>query len=121
MSDVAWAQAAGGAQGGLSGLLGTPLPPVLMMIAVIYLLVFRPQQQKAKEHKLMLANLKKNDEIITNGGLYGRVMALADDVVTIEIAANVKVRVSRAQISTVVLPPKAGEKPAAEKEKEKSK
>src|SRR5579862_2166044 len=115
MSDVAWAQGAGGAQGGLSGLLGTPLPPVLMMIAVIYLLVFRPQQQKAKEHKLMLANLKKNDEIITNGGLYGRVMALADDVVTVEIAPNVKVRVSRPQIATVVLAVKASDRSAGEK------
>jgi preprotein translocase subunit YajC len=121
MNGIAWAQgAAGGAQGGLNGLLAS-LPMVLMMVAVFYLIAFRPQQLKAKEHKLMLANLKKNDEIITNGGLYGRIMALADNVVTIEIAPNVKVRVSREQISTVVLPVKAVEKSAAEKEKEKSK
>ena len=72
------------------------------MFVVFYFLLIRPQQQKAKEHKLMLANLKKNDQIITSGGLYGRVLTLADDVVTVEIAPNVKVRVSRPQIASVV-------------------
>ena len=68
----------------------------------------------------MLANLKRNDEIVTNGGLYGRVMALADDVITVEIAPNVKVRVSRPQIASVVTA-KVGDKSTSEKEKEKPK
>ena len=72
------------------------------MFVVFYFLLIRPQQQKAKEHRKMLANLKKNDEVITSGGLYGRVMTLSDDVVTLEIAPNVRVRVSRPQIASVV-------------------
>src|SRR5262245_28558285 len=105
MTGVAWAQAGGGA----------PPPtlvsflPLALVFVVFYFLLIRPQQQKAKEHKLLLANLKKNDEIITNGGLYGRVLALADDVITVEIAPNVKVRISRPQIATIVTAPKAGE------------
>ena len=106
MIDTAWAQAPGG-----------PIPPAVvsfaplaLVFAVFYLLLIRPQQQKAKEHRTMLANLKKNDEIITNGGLYARVLALADDIVTVEIAPNVKVRVSRQQIASVLTAPKPGDK-----------
>lgn len=98
MIGTAWAQTAGGAA-----------PPTLvsflplgLVFVVFYFLLIRPQQQKAKEHRVLLANLKKNDEIITNGGLFGRVLALTDDVVTVEIAPNVKVRVSRPQIASVV-------------------
>ena len=76
--------------------------PMIAIFVVFYFLLIRPQQQKAKEHKLLLANLKKNDQIITSGGLYGRVLTLADDVVTVEIAPNVKVLVSRPQIASVV-------------------
>jgi preprotein translocase subunit YajC len=99
MIDIAWAQngAAGGAPPTLVSFL-----PLALVFAVFYFLLIRPQQQKAKEHKLILANLKKNDQIITSGGLHGRVLALADDVVTVEIAPNVKVQISRPQIATVV-------------------
>jgi preprotein translocase subunit YajC len=114
---TAWAQAGGGAA-----------PPTLvsflplgLVFVVFYFLLIRPQQQKAKEHRVLLANLKKNDEIITNGGLYGRVLAMADDVVTAEIAPNVKVRISRPQIASVVSAPKPGEKTANDREKDKSK
>jgi preprotein translocase, YajC subunit len=99
MIDTAWAQAAGG--GAAPPTLVSFLPLGLVFV-VFYFLLIRPQQQKAKEHKLLLANLKKNDQIITSGGLYGRVLTLADDVVTVEIAPNVKVLVSRPQIASVV-------------------
>lgn len=119
MIDVAWAQDAGAAAG----------PPVFvqflpfaLLIGVFYFLIIRPQQQKQKEHRALLANLKKNDEVVTSGGLYGRVTAIAEDVVTLEIAANVRVRVSRPQISNVVGPPKpSGAPPANDKEKDKGK
>lgn len=107
MIDVAWAQAGGGAAGPPTLVSFLPLG---LVFVVFYFLLIRPQQQKAKEHKLLLANIKKNDEIITSGGLYGRVLALADDIVTVEIAQNVKVRISRPQIATVVSAPKPGEK-----------
>jgi preprotein translocase subunit YajC len=105
MIDVAWAQGGAGTPPTLVSFL-----PLALVFVVFYLLLIRPQQQKAKEHKLLLANLKKNDEIITNGGLYGRVLALAEDIITVEIAPNVKVRVSRPQIATIVTAPKPGEK-----------
>ena len=50
--------------------------PLLLVFVVFYFLLIRPQQQKAKEHKTRLANLKKNDEVVTGGGLYGKVIAL---------------------------------------------
>ena len=97
MIDVAWAQAPGGVPPTVVSFL-----PIIIIFVVFYFLLIRPQQQKAKEHRVLLDNLKKNDEIITNGGIYGRVITLADDVVTVEIAPNVRVRVSRPQIATVV-------------------
>ena len=111
MIDVAWAQ--GGAAGAPPTLIS--FMPLALVFVVFYLLLIRPQQQKAKEHKALLANLKKNDEIITSGGLYARVLVLADDIVTVEIAPNVKVRISRPQIATIITAPKAGE----EKDKNK--
>jgi preprotein translocase subunit YajC len=106
MIDVAWAQA--GAPAAPSPVISM-LPLVLIGI-VFYFLLLRPQQQKAKEHRLMLENLKKNDEVITAGGLYGKVTGLADDVVTLEIAPNVRVRVSRPQINSVISAPRAEDK-----------
>ena len=117
MIDIAWAQ---GAPGPPPSLFNSPLIPVLGIVAVFYFLLFRPQQQKAKEHTNMLENLKKNDDVITSGGLYGKVVALETEVVTLEIAPNVRVRVSRPQITTVLGVIRADEKDKArEKEKEK--
>ncbi len=119
MIDVAWAQAADAAAGPP---VFVQFVPFALLIGVFYFLIIRPQQQKQKEHRTMLANLKKNDEVVTSGGLHGRVMAIADDVVTLEIAANVRVRVSRPQIASVVNPPKPSSTPPAnDKEKDKGK
>jgi preprotein translocase subunit YajC len=118
MIDVAWAQTGG--VGAAPPTLVSFLP-LALVFGVFYFLLIRPQQQKAKEHRIVLANLKKNDQIITSGGLYGRVLALADDVVTVEIAPNVKVQISRPQIATVVTAGKPADRPAAEKEKDKAK
>jgi preprotein translocase subunit YajC len=99
MTGVAWAQAGEGPPALVSFM------PLLLVFVVFYFLLIRPQQQKAKEHRTMLGNLKKNDEVVTAGGLYGRVVALADKVVTLEIAPNVRVRVARPQINEVVTAP----------------
>jgi preprotein translocase subunit YajC len=112
MISPAWAQA----------LPSVPSPlvnfaPLALIFVVFYFLLIRPQQQKAKEHRVMLANLKRNDEVITAGGLYGRVMALTDKIVTLEIAPNVRVRVDRPQIASLA---KSGG-PEDAKEKDKSK
>jgi len=116
MIDVAWAQ--GVADSGAPPAL-VQLLPFVGLVAIFYFLIIRPQQQKQKEHRVLLANLKKNDQVVTSGGLYGRVMGLTDDVVTLEIASNVQVKVARPQIATVITA-----KPAAtpnDKEKDKGK
>ncbi len=104
MIDVAWAQAGGaGAQSPMMSFL----LPILLIFGVFYFLLIRPQQQRDKQHRMMLANLKKNDKIVTSGGLHGRVTELSEEVVTIEVAPNVRVRISRAHIGTVLTAPKA--------------
>jgi preprotein translocase subunit YajC len=111
MPDVAYAQGAAGAAG--PGPL-VSLMPIALMFVILYFLLIRPQQKRAREHDTMVQNLKRNDEIITSGGIYGRVQALNDKVLTVEIAPNVKIRLERAQVASVV----RGAKPE-EREKEK--
>lgn len=69
-----------------------------LMFVVFYFLLIRPQQKKAKEHRDMLANLKRGDRIITNGGLLGKVTGLTDRFVTIELAEKIRVRMLRSHI-----------------------
>ena len=109
MVDVALAQVTGG---------GPPptlvsIAPIALVFVVFYFLLIRPQQQKAKEHDNMVANLKKNDEVITSGGLFGKVVTLTDQVLTLEIAPNVRVRVARPEIKTVVTQNRAEDKDKA--------
>ena len=98
MLDVAYAMAPGGGQGGETNALFQFLP-IILIFAVFYFLLIRPQQKKDKEHKTMLDNLKKGDAIITQGGLYGKIISITDQVVTVEIAEKVRVRVSRGSVS----------------------
>ncbi|MDP6558998.1 MAG: preprotein translocase subunit YajC [Candidatus Binatia bacterium] len=77
------------------------LLPLILIFLVFYFLLIRPQQKKAKDHREMLDALKKNDEVLTSGGIYGKVITLKDTDVTLEIAPNVRVRVNRPQISQV--------------------
>ena len=99
MIDLAYAQtAAGGAAP--SALIN--FAPLILIFVVFYMLLIRPQQKKVKEHLAMLGQLKKNDEVVTSGGIYGKVVALTDTVVTLEVAPNVRIRVNRPQISEIV-------------------
>ena len=90
----------GKGEGGEAGGFGAFLP-LILMFAIFYFLLIRPQQKKAKAHKQLLASLKKGDRVVSSGGLYGVVTGLTDDVVTMEIAPKVRVKVSRASISGV--------------------
>ena len=95
------AQAGEGGGGPASGLvenLGSVLPLVLMF-GVIYLLLIRPASKQRKEHANLLARLKKDDEVVTNGGIYGRIVALDDKVATLEISDKVKIRIMRDRIA----------------------
>ena len=76
--------------------------PLILMFAIFYFLLIRPQQKKAKQHKELLGALKKGDKVVSSGGLHGTVTGLTDDVVTMEIAPKVRVKVSRGSISAVM-------------------
>lgn len=116
MIGTAWAQGMGG--GGPPALVS--FLPLVLVFVVFYFLLIRPQQQKAKEHSSMIANLRKNDEVITSGGLYGKVVALSDHVLTLEIAQNVRVRVAREQIGTVISGGSAEDKEKGKEKKDRS-
>ncbi len=83
-------------QGGLVSLL-----PIVAMVAIIYFLLIRPQQKEHKRHREMVAALKKGDEVITSGGIYGRIEALNDEKVTLKISENTKMVVERGKITSV--------------------
>ncbi|HZW53238.1 MAG TPA: preprotein translocase subunit YajC [Candidatus Elarobacter sp.] len=91
--------------------------PIALMFVVLYFLLIRPQQKQRREHESMIENLKRNDEVVTSGGIYGRIQSIADKVVVVEIAPNVRVRLDRAQVATVV---KGGKPEDVEKGKERS-
>jgi preprotein translocase subunit YajC len=111
MIDLAYAQAAPGAGG--PGPIMTVFPFILIFV-IMYFMVIRPQQKKGKEHQEMLKKLKKNDEVMTSGGIYGKVVDLKETVVTLEIAPNVRIRVHRPQISEVTTAEKSTTKEGKE-------
>jgi preprotein translocase subunit YajC len=117
MADLAYAQSgSGGGPGPLVQFL-----PLALVFVVFYFLLIRPQQQKAKAHREMINNLKRNDEVVTAGGLYGRVVELTEKVVTLEISHNVRVRVDRPRIEEVVTAGKPGKGSGSDKSEGKEK
>jgi len=80
------------------------------MFAIFYFLLIRPQQKKAKQHQEMIKDLKKGDPVITSGGIHGRITAMDDGTITIEIADRVRVKVSRGNIAALNRPAKQPEK-----------
>jgi len=99
MIGIAMAAGGGGAGGGAGAGGGiASFIPLILIFVIFYFLLIRPQQKKAKDHQNLLASLKKGDSIVTNGGLHGEITGLTDTVVTLEIADNVRVKVSRQHI-----------------------
>jgi preprotein translocase subunit YajC len=98
---TAYAQAAGGAP---SNDFIVSLMPLVLIFVVFYFLMIRPQQQKVKQHRDMVENLKRGDQVVTGGGILGKVTKVeaGDQTVIVEIAPNVQVRVSRATITEVM-------------------
>ena len=94
----AYAQAAGGAQPNAM----VQLLPLILIFVVFYFLLIRPQSKRAKEHKAMVAALAVGDEIVTSGGILGRVTETGDQFLTVEIADGVRVKVQRHTVSTVL-------------------
>jgi preprotein translocase subunit YajC len=73
--------------------------PLIIIFAIFYFMLIRPQQKKAKELRAFLESLKRGDEVVTQGGIYGRIEKLTDDVVTLQVADKVSIRVARSQIA----------------------
>jgi preprotein translocase subunit YajC len=97
----AFAQGAGAAQGGITDLLQTSIP-IIMIILIMYFLLLRPQQKRQREHADLVKNVRRGDTVVMNGGLIGKISKVVDDAeLEIEIAPNIKVRVARAMIATV--------------------
>jgi preprotein translocase subunit YajC len=100
MTGIAYAadQAAGAAGSGGLGQLAQFAPLVLIFV-VFYFLLIRPQQKQAKKHQEYLNNLKVGNKVITKGGIHGQITGLTDTVVTIEIAKDIRIKVSRDAIN----------------------
>ncbi len=77
------------------------LVPLIFMFGIFYFLLIRPQQKKAKEHRALLDALKKGDQVITAGGVYGKVSAIDGDIVTLEIATGVNIKIGKGFISNL--------------------
>jgi preprotein translocase subunit YajC len=99
----AYAQDAAGG----TGAIVMQLLPLVLIFAVFYFLLIRPQQKKMKDHRDMLQKLKRNDKVITGGGIIGSITKVRDDSdeIEVEIAPNVRITVLRGTISSVVAPP----------------
>ena len=94
----AYAQAAGGGAGAF-----TSFVPLILIFAIMYFLLIRPQQKKVKEHQAMVAALRRGDQVVTQGGVIGKVVKVKDDgELEVEIADGVKIRVIQSTIATVV-------------------
>ena len=75
---------------------------LILVFAIFYFLLIRPQQKKMKEHENMLASIKPKDEVITNGGIYGHVIKAEGEILTVEVAKGVEVKVSRSSIREII-------------------
>jgi preprotein translocase subunit YajC len=100
--NMAYAMGAGGAaSSGSAGGLASFIPLVLMFV-IFYFLLIRPQQKKTKEHRDMVAGIKKGDRIITSGGIHGQITAVDDTTLTVEISDKVRVKLNRANVAGLV-------------------
>ena len=100
------AQAAGGAQSNPI----MQLLPLILIFVVFYFLLIRPQAKRAKEHKAMVAALAVGDEVVTSGGILGKVTEAGEQFLTVEVAEGVRVKVQRHTVTSV--PPKGTRKSA---------
>ena len=105
MHDLTFMLAMGspGQGGGATGFL-TSMLPIVAMIAILWFLLIRPQQKEQQKHREMVKNLKKGDEVVTVGGIYGRIMSLDQERISLKVSDNVKIDVERSKIVRVVTP-----------------
>jgi preprotein translocase subunit YajC len=95
---AAWAQAGGAST-------SSQFAPVLMMVVfvgIFYFLLIRPQQKKAKDHQNMVAKLSTGDEVVTSGGILGRIVEVSDAFVTLEVADSVRLKIQKGQVTSLM-------------------
>jgi preprotein translocase subunit YajC len=98
MISAAYAQAAPATDaGGMMGFL-----PIVLMFVLLYFMLIRPQMKRAKDHKAMIAALEKGAEVVTSGGIVGRITKLSDAYITMEIAPNTEVVVQKQAVQTLL-------------------
>jgi preprotein translocase subunit YajC len=100
LSSAAVAQAAPAA-----GAPGSPFPMLIMMVVlfgIFYFMMIRPQMKRQKEHRNLLSALSKGDEVVTNGGIAGRIEEVGDSFITVEIAPNVRVKLQKGAVAQVL-------------------
>ena len=95
----AFAQTAAPAQQGMDWV---GLMPLVLLFVLLYFLMIRPQMKRTKEHKAMTEALQKGDEVITGGGMLGRINKVGDNYVTLQVAENVEIQVQKAAIQTLL-------------------
>jgi len=103
LSVSAFADGAPASSGGMFGSLGG-IAPLLLIFVFFYLFLLRPQQKKAKDHQNLLNMLKKDDRVITAGGIYGTVVMVRGNMVEVKIADGVNIQVAKPSISSVITP-----------------
>lgn len=84
-------------QGGLMSFL-----PLIVIFAVFYFMLIRPQMKRSKEHRQLVSQLAKGDEVVTNGGLLGRITDVSETFITLEVAENVKIKLQRQAVASVM-------------------
>lgn len=82
----------------MGGGTGTTLIYLIILIAIFYFLLIRPQQKRAKEHRELVASLKVGDKVVTVGGIHGTIKSLTEDTVSLEVVSNIRITVSRTAI-----------------------
>lgn len=106
----AFAQAAGGSAASAF----TSFVPLILIFGIMYFLLIRPQQKRQKEHKALIEGLRRGDQVLTNGGIIGKVIRVKDDgELEVEIAEGVKVRVLRSMVAQVLSKTEPAATPAA--------
>lgn len=99
--------AAGSASSGMASYM--QFLPIIGMVLIFWFLLFRPQMKRQKEHAAKIAGVKRNDQVVTSGGILGKVTKVEDDYAEVEIATNVRVRVVKATLTDIIT---TGAKPA---------
>ena len=94
----------GGAAAGATGMMASlnQFLPLVLMFAIFYFLLIRPQQKKAKEHKALLESIKKGDSVVTASGIFGKIMAVEDGIVSLEVSTGVVIKIGKEHIAGLI-------------------